>query len=126
MSDPVNQPSHYRSHPSGIETIEITRHESFLRGNALKYILRSPYKGTELQDLQKAAVYLQWEIDRVQAEHDAPDDGLDSPGHVETLSDTEVADDDNVDNLIARVQQARSDFAAHANPTSAHTLGFSA
>jgi hypothetical protein len=57
--------SHYKSHPSGIEAIEITQYESFLRGNILKYVLRAPYKGTELEDLEKAAEYLQWEIERV-------------------------------------------------------------
>jgi hypothetical protein len=67
MSDPVNEPCHYR-HPSGIEVINITRYESFLRGNILKYVLRAPYKGQELQDLEKAAVYLEWEIERVRRE----------------------------------------------------------
>ena len=66
-TDPVSAPSHYRSHPSGIETITITRHESFLRGNVLKYVLRAPYKGSEIEDLKKAAQYLQWEIDRAEA-----------------------------------------------------------
>lgn len=62
--DAVNHPHHYY-HPSGIEAIHITRHESFLRGNIIKYVLRAPYKGDELEDLKKAAVYLQWEIERV-------------------------------------------------------------
>ena len=66
-ADPVSAPSHYRSHPSGIETITITRHESFLRGNILKYVLRAPYKGSEIEDLKKAAQYLQWEIERAEA-----------------------------------------------------------
>ena len=57
--------SHYKSHPSGIEAIELTQYESFLRGNILKYVLRAPYKGDELADLEKAAEYLQWEIERV-------------------------------------------------------------
>ena len=56
---------HYKSHPSGIEAIELTQYESFLRGNILKYVLRAPYKGDELADLEKAAEYLQWEIERV-------------------------------------------------------------
>lgn len=56
---------HYRSHPSGIEAIEITQYESFLRGNIIKYVMRAPYKGNELADLEKAAEYLQWEIERV-------------------------------------------------------------
>ena len=62
----VEQPGHYLAHPSGVEAITITRHESFLRGNVIKYILRAPYKGYELQDLRKAAQYLAWEIERVE------------------------------------------------------------
>lgn len=66
MSEAVKNPPHYTQHPSGIEAIQITRYESFLRGNVLKYILRAPYKGNELQDLLKAKQYLEWEIERVQ------------------------------------------------------------
>lgn len=67
--DAVHHPQHYY-HPSGIEAIQITRHESFLRGNILKYVLRAPYKGSELEDLKKAAVYLQWEIERLEKEQE--------------------------------------------------------
>jgi len=59
---------HYKSHPSGIEAIEITQYESFLRGNILKYVLRAPYKGSEYEDLLKAAEYLNWEIERLEEE----------------------------------------------------------
>lgn len=68
--DPVNKPAHYQ-HPSGIEVIDITRHESFLRGNVLKYVLRAPYKNNELEDLKKAAKYLAWEIERVENDAEA-------------------------------------------------------
>ena len=68
--------SRHHYHPSGIETIQITRHESFLRGNILKYVLRAPYKGNELEDLKKASVYLQWEIERLEKEQGAPSDDL--------------------------------------------------
>lgn len=71
MGDSVHKPKHYNSHPSGIEAIEIIKHESFLRGNVIKYVLRAPYKGNELTDLLKAEAYLRWEIDRVQGELDA-------------------------------------------------------
>lgn len=71
--DPVNRPRHYRSHPSGIEPIEITRHESFLRGNVIKYVMRAPYKGNELEDLQKAEYYLKAEIERVKAVDNRPE-----------------------------------------------------
>lgn len=62
----VRHPAHYNAHPSGIEPITITRHETFLRGNILKYVLRAPYKGRELEDLHKARVYLDWEIERLE------------------------------------------------------------
>jgi hypothetical protein len=63
--DPVNHPSHYTTHPSGIECIQITRHMNFNRGNAVKYIWRAGDKGNEIQDLQKAVWYLQDEIKRL-------------------------------------------------------------
>lgn len=64
MSDPVNHPPHYTSHPSGIECIQITEHMSFCLGNALKYIWRSDLKGNAIEDLQKARWYLDREIER--------------------------------------------------------------
>jgi hypothetical protein len=63
--DPVNHPKHYTSHPSGIEVIEITEHMSFALGSAVKYILRSPYKGNEIQDLEKAIWMIKREIARL-------------------------------------------------------------
>jgi hypothetical protein len=66
MSDPIYKPKHYTSHPSGIEPITISRHESFLRGNVIKYVLRAPYKGAELEDLRKAKYYLEMEIERLE------------------------------------------------------------
>lgn len=65
-SDNVSHPAHY-AHPSGVEVIEITKHESFLRGNIIKYVLRAPYKGNELEDMRKARAYLDWEIERLSA-----------------------------------------------------------
>ena len=59
----VNHPPHYTSHESGIEPIEITQHMGFLLGNVIKYILRCDYKGSRLQDLEKAAWYLNREIE---------------------------------------------------------------
>lgn len=66
-SDPVNHPTHYTSHPSGIEAIQITEHMGFNLGNAIKYIMRADYKGNKLQDLQKAAWYINREIERISA-----------------------------------------------------------
>lgn len=62
--DNINHPSHYTSHPSGVECIEITRHMDFLLGNALKYIWRADLKDDALEDLQKAQKYLEWAIDK--------------------------------------------------------------
>jgi len=42
--DPVNHPSHYNSHPSGVECIEITRHYSCMIGAAMKYLWRAGLK----------------------------------------------------------------------------------
>ena len=36
--DAVSHPSHYTSHPSGVECITITKHMNFCRGNAVKYL----------------------------------------------------------------------------------------
>ncbi len=58
----VDHPTHYSSHPSGVECIVIAEHMNFNLGNALKYIWRNEKKnGTE--DLRKAIWYLRREID---------------------------------------------------------------
>ena len=62
MNDPVNHPDHYKWLP--VEAIEITEHFNFTLGNALKYILRADHKGNPIQDLRKAAWYLDREITR--------------------------------------------------------------
>jgi len=65
MSDPVN-PDHYRSHPSGIECIQITEHMNFCLGNAFKYIWRAGLKGDAIEDLKKARFYIDREIARLE------------------------------------------------------------
>jgi len=64
VSDPVNHPDHYNAHPSGVECIDVVEHMGFNTGNAIKYIWRSDHKGNAVEDLQKAAWYLQREIQR--------------------------------------------------------------
>jgi len=64
-SDPIN-PAHYRSHPSGIECIEVTRHMNFNVGNAIKYIWRHMDKGDPIENLKKAQWYIDDEIRRLQ------------------------------------------------------------
>lgn len=62
--DPVNHPSHYTAHPSGIECIQITEHMGFNLGNAIKYVWRADLKGDALEDLRKAIWYIDREIQK--------------------------------------------------------------
>ncbi len=64
MNDIVNHPPHYKSHPSGIECIQITEHMSFCLGNAIKYIWRADLKNDAIEDLKKARWYLDREIQK--------------------------------------------------------------
>ena len=64
--DPVNHPKHYTDHPSGIECIQVTRHMNFNCGNAIKYLWRAGKKDVTVQDLKKAAWYIQDEIKRLE------------------------------------------------------------
>jgi hypothetical protein len=70
LSDNVNSPPHYKTHPSGIECITITEHFNFNRGNAIKYLWRAGEKvsGNELEDLKKARWYIDREIKRIGGE----------------------------------------------------------
>ncbi|MEU5878205.1 DUF3310 domain-containing protein [Spirillospora sp. NPDC047279] len=62
QGDPVNHPSHYTWLPNGVEVIDITARFSFVRGNAIKYLMRADHKGRTLEDLRKARWYLDYEI----------------------------------------------------------------
>jgi hypothetical protein len=63
----VNHPSHYNSHPSGVECIEVAEHMSFCIGSAIKYLWRAGLKpgNNRIQDLEKAVWYIRREIDRL-------------------------------------------------------------
>ena len=69
MTDPVNNPIHYTDHPSGIECIQITEHMNFNLGNAIKYIWRAALKGKQMEDLKKAAWYVNREIARLEKQN---------------------------------------------------------
>jgi hypothetical protein len=56
--NPVPAPAHYAVYP--VQPIAVTRHLGFCLGNAVKYVLRAPYKGG-VEDLRKAQQYLVWE-----------------------------------------------------------------
>lgn len=61
--DAVN-PQHYQRFP--VQVIEITENLSYNLGNAVKYCARAGYKDDAILDLQKAAWYIQREIERLQ------------------------------------------------------------
>ena len=65
MNDAVNHPTHYNSHPSGVEAITVVEHMNFNVGNAMKYLWRSEHKNG-LEDLKKALWYIDREIQRVE------------------------------------------------------------
>lgn len=62
--DPVNHPTHYTAHPSGVECIQITECMNFCLGNAVKYIWRADLKNDAIEDLEKACWYVNREIAR--------------------------------------------------------------
>jgi hypothetical protein len=64
VSSAVDHPKHYNANPSGVECITVVEHMGFNVGNAMKYLWRADEKGQALEDLQKAAWYVQREIDR--------------------------------------------------------------
>jgi hypothetical protein len=56
-TDIINHPPHYNNHPSGVETLEVTRLCGFSMGNAIKYCWRYADKNG-VEDLKKARFYL--------------------------------------------------------------------
>lgn len=68
----VDSPSHYLSHPSGVECIEITEHMDFLLGNAIKYIWRAGLKTNSdtTTDLNKAIWYIERKLDLIRRGQD--------------------------------------------------------
>lgn len=68
MSDNVRSPKHYKLDGLDIESIDIIRavlgdgFKDFCRGNVIKYVLRANKKNG-VEDLKKANVYLNWEIE---------------------------------------------------------------
>ena len=73
MTEKVNHPDHYNKHPSGVECITITEHMCFNLGNAIKYIWRFDLKNDAIEDLKKAAWYIDREIKRRENQNDFND-----------------------------------------------------
>ena len=73
--DMVNSPKHYRQ--GSMEAIDLIKnsmnakeYRGYLTGSAMKYLMRHPYKGNPIQDIEKAVWYLNklkelWEERRV-------------------------------------------------------------
>lgn len=64
----VDHPDHYNWHPKGIECIDVIEHFCFNIGAAIKYLWRVDHKQAPMEDLGKAAWYVQREIERRQEE----------------------------------------------------------
>lgn len=66
--DSVNHPAHYTRFP--VEVIEITEQLPFNQGNVVKYVCRAGFKQgvDELEDLSKAAWYLNRAIEKLKKE----------------------------------------------------------
>ena len=64
MSETVNHPSHYGEEDNPYEAIKVIEawQLGFNLGNVVKYLSRAGKKGDTLEDLRKAAWYLQREI----------------------------------------------------------------
>tara|TARA_R100000742_G_C4248678_1_gene67252 strand:- start:197 stop:457 length:261 start_codon:yes stop_codon:yes gene_type:complete len=64
INDPVNRPAHYNMlNVEAIDLIEMSMTEDdflgYLKGNALKYIIRYKHKDNPEQDISKAIWYLE-------------------------------------------------------------------
>ena len=58
MTDNVNSPAHYCRFRVTFEPKDFTKWLPHPLASAMEYILRAPYKGNELEDLQKASFWL--------------------------------------------------------------------
>lgn len=82
MSDAVNHPNHYNV--GNIEVIDAIEAWglNFSRGNAVKYIARADHKGRPVEDLKKAAWYIQREIERLEKEESDIKGGAEFPNGI--------------------------------------------
>jgi hypothetical protein len=78
----IDHPSHYNSHPSGIECIDVVEYFTFNIGNAIKYCWRAGLKigalsyqdilSANIKDLRKAEWYIRREIERLEKRTESP------------------------------------------------------
>lgn len=58
MTDNVNHPDHYARFRFECEPKDLTKYLPHPLASAIEYIIRAPFKGSELEDLQKARFWL--------------------------------------------------------------------
>jgi len=70
--DPINHPPHYERFPD-IDCIDVCEKFNLCLGSVIQYIWRAGVKDktTEIEDLKKAAWYLNREIERLEKEKDS-------------------------------------------------------
>lgn len=71
--DNINHPEHYAGKIETIDFIEDKLGPGFIPyclGNVIKYISRYDKKGKPLEDLKKAAVYLNWAIEKLEGNYE--------------------------------------------------------
>jgi len=118
MSDPVNNPSHYNQ--NGIEVIDVIEtyaKDDFRLANVIKYVCRCDYKGKKLEDLKKAAWYLNRVIEELA--HEAAAERFVQPG-----PDRIAGDDDASKRIKARYYNYDANEARCkcANPSCQETI----
>ena len=59
----AENPAHYKSHPSGIECIQVLYPLYYGAGNAIKYLWRLGMKDEDLQEISKAMWYVMHSMD---------------------------------------------------------------
>lgn len=92
-ADPVQKPSHYMLEGLDIEAIDVIRSvlgdgfAAYCRGNVLKYLIRADHKGRRVEDLRKAAKYIEWEIEAREEERRKDDKEVGRIGEDTILAD---------------------------------------
>lgn len=92
-ADPVQNPSHYMLNGLDIEAIDVIRSvlgdgfAAYCRGNVLKYLIRADHKGRRVEDLRKAAKYIEWEIEAREEERRKDDKEVGCIGEDTILAD---------------------------------------
>lgn len=81
MENSVNHPAHYGGKDNVYEAIKVIEAHGlgFSLGNAVKYILRAGKKGDAVEDLMKAAFYINREIDRLSVKQPRPAEKMETP-----------------------------------------------